>query len=389
MEKKKKFVSDEEFHAALELMRPWWDEAVQVSAISDESNRRSKSRDYIARWSSFRNQTIGDAWGRIYPLVIAAAINGKKPLETVRMLLEKHQARLASAWKQGCELTGVEPPLHDEIARRDQMTGSIPKVVELLDALRQKLDEVRAAKPVAESDDFIDNIKASADTEAEKKIKWVKDVLFDYDREEGDFSADNRRQKREDTQAEIKARKEARQAEKAVTIKGVLADVPENTPTPTPQPTPDPRVELEDRVEDLEAQLATAKINKVEVAKGDDDEALTAAMAVVSRVAVALIVARAELAALDTTTTPTVTVQPSILDKVLARVGDFTPPKIDKEKVQKALEAFVASAEKDPFDTNSHWRLIKKFLDDPNKRPEWIVGKALNTVSKGTVVVSA
>lgn len=476
MEKKSKFVSDEEFKAALESMRPWWDEAMQIKAISDESARRAKSRDFITRWSTFRNNTIGNAWGRIYPSVIAAAISGKKPLETVRMLLEKHQVRLAAAWKQGCELTGIEPPLHDEIARRDY-EGSVPAVVELLGALRKKLDEIRAAKPVVESDDFVDELLASADTEIEKRIKWTKDVLFDYDREEGDFDAANRRQKRERIQEKIQARKDARQPkkiEKGRTANEVLAPVPENTPVgntsqpvpdphvelesrikdletafasaktnvavvvatqsegdstekltsaiaevqkiaaelkplraelemlntpPQPQPVPDPRVELESRMKELGVRMATAKAARSKAADDEDsdEEALIKAMAEVKKIAVELTTARAELEVLNTPPAVPLAVMPkksslNLLDEVLTRVGDFVPPEITKEDVQKALEAFVASAESNWSDpANSATRMVKKFLGDPNKRPNWIVDKALNASSrrKTPIVASA
>lgn len=396
VEKKKKFVSDEEFHAALESMRPWWDEVAQIMAIKDETSRRDRSRDFVVRWSTFRNNTIGNAWGRIYPFVMAPAINGKRSLEVVGLFLEEHQVRLASAWKQGCELTGVEPPLHDEIGLRDY-EGNVPKVVELLGALRKKLNEIRAAKPVVvvKNDDFIDEIFASADTEVEKNIKWTKNVLFDYNLGEGDFDAVNRQRKRE----RARAIKEAREARK---------DMRSHSQTkiekaPIPQPVPDPRVELETRVKELETALAAARTNKVTAAESDDDEALAKAVAEVKKIASELETVRTELWALDATKTipvtavttietpaPEQTLQFSTLERVLNRVGDFVPtppPNINGEEVRKALEAFVASAESGR--SESKLRMIETFLADPNKRPDWIVSKALNAVSKGTASVAA
>ncbi len=159
--------------------------------------------------------------------------------------------------------------------------------------------------------------------------------------------------------------------------------------TPTPQPTPDPRVELEAHLADLETQLAKAKADKVRLATGNDDAALTSAMDEAKRITAELETARTELKALEavvatpaTASEAPVSVGPAdtLLEQVLNRVGETNPD------IQKALEAFVASAENGQSEANT--RLIKKFLDDPNKRPEWIISKAMNAVQKRTVVAS-
>ena len=186
-------VTPEQLQQALKIASPFFTRAnVELGPITDEDTLKAKTREF--RGTSTR---VGDkfvrtgwfeakyqidqlnAWGAVFPGVLASAISGRLHRNAAYVFLEYHNFRLAMDFKRGLELTGLtaSAPKPDELQRGRGGVGN-KKAEDLIAALN-----VLIAK---------DGTPASTKDEAER----IRKTLDMWMNNKGDFNANTRRSKR-------------------------------------------------------------------------------------------------------------------------------------------------------------------------------------------------